>query len=185
MQTRRSMNAKTKAVPAEPAERMRFALRSMKSGETTAFGTAWVGLEPTFSNKKAVRRWARMAAEEGGEDAYFKHPYMLRMQRNVARAIRKHYLARQKKKDPACIFDRVDLERDLDQWKVERQNLVYSWSKGSDDTFEVRFGLDPETFEFSIKPVPIAWLYEADFVRFLQRFAWDIPQRCGQCYNSF
>jgi hypothetical protein len=173
------MKAKAKAASTDPAERMRSALRAMKSPETTAFGAAWVGLEPTFSSKKAVRKWARMAAEEGGEDAYFKHPYMLRMQRKVARGIRKHYLARQKKKDPACIFARVELERDVDQWKVERQNLVYSRSKGSDDTFEVRFGLDPETFEFSIKPVPVAWLYEAGFVRFLQRFVWDIPLRCG------
>ena len=43
----------------------------------------------------------------------------------------------------------------------------------------MRFGLDPETFEFSIKPVPIAWLYEADFVRFLQRFVWEIPHAHG------
>jgi hypothetical protein len=170
------MNAKAQAVP---VARMRSALRTMKASETTGFDTAWVGMEPTFSNKKAVRKWARMSAQEGGEDAYFKHPYMLRTQRMVAREIRKQYLARQKKRDSACVFDRVELERDVDQWKVERQNLVFSWSKGSDDTFEVRFGLDPETFEFSIKPVPLAWLYEADFVRFLQRFAWDIPQRHG------
>ena len=171
------MNAKADAKRTDSAERLRSALRSINASKTTGFDTAWVGMEPTFSNKKAVRKWARMAAQEGGEDAYFKHPYMLRMQRAVAREIRKRYLARKKKNDPACIFDRVEFERDVDQWKVERQNLVFSWSKGSSDTFEVRFGLDPETFEFSIKPVPIACLYDADFVRFLQRFVWDIPQR--------
>jgi len=158
---------------------MESALRSIDATGASGFDTAWVGMEPTFSNKKAVRKWARMAAKEGGEDAYFEDRYMLRMQRKIAHAIRKEYLARRRQKDSACIFDRVELERGVDQWKVERQNLVFSWSKRSNETFEVRFGLDPETFEFSIKPVPIAWLYEADFVQFLQRFVWEVPRRHG------
>jgi hypothetical protein len=136
-------------------------------------------MEPTFSNKKAVRKWARMAAKKGGEDAYFEDAYMLRTQRKVANDIYEQYSARRKKKDAACVFDRVEIERGVDQWKVERHSLVFSWSKRSNETFEVRFGLDPETFEFSIKPVPIAWLYETDFVRFLQRFVWDVPGRHG------
>ncbi len=173
------MNAKRNASPSPAAGNLQSALRSLKASGATGFDTAWVGMEPTFSNKKAVRKWARMAAKPGGEDAYFEDAYMLRMQRKVARHIRKEYLARQEKKDSACVFDRVELERSVDQWKVERQNLVFSWGRDSDETFEVRFGLDPETFEFSIKPVPLAWLYEADFVRFLRRFVWDIPARHG------
>jgi hypothetical protein len=158
---------------------MEAALQSLKASGASGFDTAWVGMEPTFSNKKAVRKWARMAARKGGEDAYFEDRYMLRTQRKIAHDIRKEYLARRQKKDAACIFDRVELERGVDQWKVERQNLVFSWSKRSNETFEVRFGLDPETFEFGIKPVPIAWLYEADFVHFLQRFVWEVPRRHG------
>jgi hypothetical protein len=158
---------------------MKSALQALHTSGATGLDTAWVGMEPTFSNKKAVRKWARMAAKEGGEDAYFEDAYMLRTQRKIARAIRKRYIERRKKKDPSCIFDRVELERDFDQWAVERQCLVFSLSKASKETFEVRFGLDPETFEFSIKPVPIAWLYEADFVRFLQRFVWDVPRQHG------
>jgi hypothetical protein len=172
------MNAKRSARPSRPAGRLKSALQSLERSGATGFDTAWVGMEPTFSNKKAVSKWARMAAKEGGEDAYFENGYMLRTQRKVAHEIRKEYVARRKKKDSACIFDRVELERGVDQWKVERQNLVFSWGKSS-ETFEVRFGLDPETFEFSIKPVPTAWLYEADFVRFLQRFVWDVPRRYG------
>jgi hypothetical protein len=173
------MNAKKNAGRSRVRGRMEPALLSLKASGATGFDTAWVGMEPTFSNKKAVRKWARMAAEEGGEDAYFEDSYMLRVQRKVARDIHDEYLARRRKKDSACVFDRVKLERGVDQWKVERHNLVFSWSKRSNETFEVRFGLDPETFEFSIKPVPIAWLYEADFVRFLQRFVWDVPRRHG------
>lgn len=173
------MNAKKNAGLSDPRGRMESALQSLKARGATGFDTAWVGMEPTFSNKKAVRKWARMAAEEGGEDAYFEDAYMLRMQRKVARGIREEYLARRRKKDPACVFDRVQLERGVDQWKVERHSLVFSWSKRSNETFEVRLGLDPETFEFSIKPVPVAWLYEPDFVRFLQRFVWEVPRRHG------
>jgi hypothetical protein len=159
---------------------MKSALQSVKKTGSTGFDTAWIGMEPTFSTKKAVRKWARMAEEgEAGEDAYFKSPYMLRTQRKVAREIRELYLERRKKKDSACVFDRVELERGIDQWKVERQSLVFSWDKGAHETFEVRFGLDPETFEFSIKPVPVAWLYETDFVRFLQRFVWEVPEGLG------
>jgi hypothetical protein len=82
-------------------------------------------MEPTFSSKKAVRKWARMAAKEGGEDAYFEDPYMLRTQRKIAHKIEKEYVARRQKKDPACIFDRVELERYLEcrrlaAWFAER-----------------------------------------------------------------
>ena len=50
---------------------MKSALQAIKSS-STGFDTAWVGMEPTFSSKKAVRTWARMAAKgEAGEDAYF------------------------------------------------------------------------------------------------------------------
>ena len=38
----------------------------------------------------------------------------------------------------------------------------------------MRFALDPETFEYSIKPVPLAWFYDAGFVRFLQSFVWEV-----------
>ncbi len=173
------MTVKRNAGSSRATGRMRSALQSLEASGGTGFDTAWVGMEPTFSSKKAVRKWARMAAKEGGEDAYFEDAYMLRTQRKVAQAIRKDYLALRQHKDSACIFDRVELERGVDQWKVERHSLVFSWSKRSKDTFEVRFGLDPETFEFSVKPVPIAWLYEQDFVRFLQRFVWEVPARHG------
>ena len=173
------MSAKRESQPLDSVGRMESALRSLKKRDAPGFASAWAGMEPTFSTKKAVRKWARMAAEEGGEDAYFKDHYMLRTQRSVAQAIRKDYLARQKSNDPACVFEHVEHERGLDQWKVERQNLAFSWGKRSNETFEVRFGLDPETFEFSIKPVPIAWLYEAEFVRFLELFVWEIPKEHG------
>lgn len=158
---------------------MKAALATFRRPEAIGFADAWAGLEPTFSNAKAVRKWARMSAEEGGEDAFFEDGYMLKKQRSVARSIARRYSARRKRGDEACVFAHVELERDLDQWKVERQNLVFAWKEAGLSKFEVRFGLDPETFEFSIKPVPLAWLYDERFVRFLQEFVWDVPRKKG------
>ena len=45
--------------------------------------------------------------------------------------------------------------------------------------FEVRWTLDPETFEYSIKPVPLAWFYDRRFVAFLERFIWGAPLAAG------
>ena len=118
------MSAKRESKSSVTVDRMEAALLAVKARGNTGFDAAWAGFEPTFSSKKAVRKWVRMAADEGGEDAYFKDRYMLRTQRSVARDIRKEYRARRKRNDPACIFDQVELERGIDQWKVERQNLA-------------------------------------------------------------
>src|SRR6185503_6246165 len=69
-------------------------------------------------------------------------------------------------------------EFDRDPWRVERANLRFSGEDGG-PAFEVRFGLDPETFEFSIKPVPLAWLYDGCFVRFLSLCVWGVAEECG------
>ena len=150
-----------------------------RNPETTDFAHAWVGMEPTFATKQSVRKWLEMSETPAGEDDYFKSPYMLRMERKVAHALRKEYRARQKKGDPACLFAKVEREQDVDQWGVERQCLTFHGAAGKLDPFEVRFGMDPEVFEYSIKPVPLAWLYDERFVRFLQKIVWDVPQKLG------
>ncbi len=153
-------------------------LAECERAETQSFDYAWVGIEPTFSTKKAVDKWARMASREGGEDAYFENSYMLRTVHEVAAAIRKRYRARAQQGDPACLFAECVLEFDRDPWDVERANLRFRDTKKGDD-FEVRFGMDPETFEFSIKPVPLAWFLDDRFVRFLAEFVWGVPLRYG------
>ena len=77
------------------------------------------------------------------------------------------------------MFARVELDDDLDQWKVRRQNLLFHWADENLEPFEVRFGLDPETFEYSIKPVPLAWFYDERFVTFLEEFLWKVPRKLG------
>ncbi len=157
---------------------MTSVLSTYRNPEATDFADAWVGMEPTFQTAKSVRKWAKMAAQPGGEDAYFLDDYMLKTQRKVARRIKKSYQAQREKGLPHCMFARVELDDDLDQWKVRRQNLLFFWEHDGLEPFEVRFSLDPETFEYSIKPVPLVWFYDERFVRFLQ-ILWDVPYKLG------
>jgi hypothetical protein len=152
------------------------ALARARRPAATGIEDAWVGLEPTFSSAKAVRKWRKLAAEAGGEDAWFESPWVRGKANAVGRRIVDHYEALAARGDPACPFARVEREVDRDPWGVERQNLHFENARRGPD-FELRFGLDPETFEFSIKPVPLAWLYEARFVAFLQRFVFDVPRK--------
>jgi len=77
------------------------------------------------------------------------------------------------------MFARVELDDDLDQWKVRRQNLLFFWGDEGLEPLEVRLSLDPETFEYSIKPVPLAWFYDEKFVTFLEEFLWKTPRKLG------
>ncbi len=158
---------------------MTSVLATFRDSERTDFSNAWVGMEPTFQSKKSIRKWEKMSAKEGGEDAYFLDKYMLKTQKAVAKTIRKRYRSARKEGLPYCMFSQVDLDDDLDQWNVRRQNLLFRWADENLEPFEVRFSLDPETFEYSIKPVPLAWFYDERFVTFLQEFLWNIPLEEG------
>ena len=52
-------------------------LKTYRDPETTDFGNAWVGMEPTFQTKKSVRKWKRLSVTPEGEDAYFRDNYMM------------------------------------------------------------------------------------------------------------
>jgi hypothetical protein len=156
------------------------ALARCQRNELQSFADAWVGMEPTFSNAKAVKKWAKMAAKgKTGEDAYFEDAWMRKKLHDVGRELKKRYKAGLKAGDPACVFPDFELEVDRDPWDVERLNFRFKSGKKRDPVFEVRFGMDPETFEYSIKPVPLAWFHDDDFVRFLQKFVWDVPLELG------
>ena len=158
---------------------MTLVLATYRNPEATDFGNAWVGIEPTFQTEKSVRKWWKMSVQPGGDDAYFLNDYLLKTQKNVVKAIKKRYRAQQKKGRPHCMFARVERKDDIDQWKVRRQNLLFYWADDSLEPFEVRFALDPETFEYSIKPVPLAWFYDERFVSFLEEFLWKVPRKLG------
>jgi hypothetical protein len=154
------------------------ALTEVGRADTTDFRHAWLGMEPTFTNRKTVKLWNKLSATEEMEDQFFEHRYILGMEKAVAKAMEKKYRRARERGEPWCVFDTVERRRDLDQWQVRRQNLDFR-CHGDDNVFTVRFGLDPEVFEFSIKPVPVGWLYDQRFVRFLQEIVWDVPQELG------
>jgi hypothetical protein len=154
-------------------------LADFRRQEATDFSHAWVGIEPTFQSKKSVQKWQKMSAESGGEDAYFKDDYMLKTQKKVVKRIKKRYEEQRKAGEQYCMFARVELDDDLDQWQVRRQNLRFYWNDPALEPLEVRLSLDPETFEYSIKPVPLAWFYDERFVSFMEEFLWKPPQKLG------
>lgn len=154
-------------------------LMSCLDPHATDFAHAWVGMEPTFQTAKSVRKWKEMSVTPEGEDAYFQSKYMLKTERLVAKAIEKQYRVQKKSGAPHCLFHRVESDSDLDQWDQRRQNLRFYWADKSLEPLVVRVGLDPETFEYSIKPVPLAWFYDERFVTFLEEFLWKVPQKLG------
>lgn len=146
---------------------------------TSSFDDAWVGMEPTFQSTKSVKKWRKLSEEEGGEDAYFLDEYMLGTLRKVARQIVKTWRKAERKKDPDCFFDSVKRKKELDQWKDIRQNLTFRWDDKRRGDFEVKWTMDPETFEYGIKPVPLAWFYNPRFIGFLEKFVWGVPMASG------
>jgi hypothetical protein len=161
------------------ADPMTEVLADFRRQEATEFGHAWVGIEPTFQSEKSVRKWLTMSAESGGEDAYFEGDYMLKTQKKVAKKIKKRYEEQREEGQPHCMFARVELDDDLDPWQVRRQNLRFHWQDEGLEPLEVRLSLDPETFEYSIKPVPLVWFYDERFVQFLEEFLWKTPCKLG------
>lgn len=147
--------------------------------EATDFDHAWVGMEPTFQTAKSIRRWKEMAVTPEGEDAYFQDKYMLKTERRLAKAIKQEYRRQLKSRAAHCLFDRVESDEDLDQWEQPRQNLRFQWADKTLKPFVVRVGLDPETFEYSIKPVPLAWFYDDRFVTLLEDLLWKVPLKLG------
>jgi hypothetical protein len=143
---------------------------------TSSFDDAWVGMEPTFQSAKSAKKWRKLSEEEGGEDAYFLDDYMLGTLRKVARRIVKTWRRAEQKKDPDCFFDSVKRKKELDQWKDVRQNITFRRKRAD---FEVKWGMDPETFEYGIKPVPLSWFYDERFIGFLEKFVWGVPMAAG------
>ncbi len=166
-------------MPDETRDPMTAVLADFRDPRETDFTHAWAGLEPTFQTETSVRKWQKLSAEAGGEDAYFRDDYMLETQKAVAKAIERRYRDQLEAGGSHCMFAGVERHWDLDPWGVKRQNLVFHWEDEGLEPFEVRLGLDPETFEFSIKPVPLAWFYAERFVAFLDEFCWRVPQELG------
>lgn len=143
--------------------------------DAQSFGDAWVGLEPTFSNRKTIRRW-RKYSRKADEYGFFCDAKVLAKQERIARQIVAEYRRLRAEGHPDCPFPEVEREKSRDPYDLRRQDLRFHDGRGG-PSLEVRISLDPETFEIPIKPVPLIWLYDVRFVRFLQRFVWNEPRR--------
>jgi len=131
------------------ADPMTTVLATYRDPEAADFGNAWAGIEPTFSNAKAVRKWAEMSATKEGEDLYFKDPWMLKTEKKIGKKIAERYTAWRAEGRACAMFDRVERKSDKDPWGTRRQNLHFNWrGKGFED-FEVKLAIDPEIFEYS------------------------------------
>src|SRR5262245_57778468 len=160
-------------------EPMTDVLSTFRLPEKTSFAAAWVSKETQFQTKKSIAKWEKTSDSEEGEDAYFACGYLRRTIRKVAKGIEKTYRKWRKEGRPCCMFAGVKHDSDLDQWRVRRENLHFRWADKELEPFVVRFGLDPETFEYSVKPVPLNWFYNERFVDFLEAFLWQVPMKLG------
>lgn len=156
-------------------------LATFKDPDRPSWEEAWVGLEPTFQNKKTIRKYAKLSVTPEGEDDYFQEKSIIRLEKQVARGIVEKFEAhRRKKKEVAwCIFDKVKRKAGRDAWDDPRQELTFKWKDKALPPFPVRCTIDPETIEFGIKPVPLAWFYDARFVQFLEELVFAVPHGLG------
>jgi hypothetical protein len=132
---------------------MTAVLATYRAPQAADFGDAWAGIEPTFSNAKAVRKWAEMSATTEGEDLYFKDPWMLKTEKKIGKKIAERYAALRADGRAYAMFDRVERDTDQDPWGTKRQNLHFRWREKGFEDFEVKLSIDPEIFEYSVKPI--------------------------------
>jgi hypothetical protein len=151
-------------------------LATYRDPNATDFAHAWAGLEPTFQTRKSVRLWKKLGDDE---DAYLSHRYMVKTEKKIAKAIRKEYEAQWEAGLPHCLFARVELDKDHNAVGAPRRKLRFYWADEELEPLEVGLAADPESFEYGIKPVPLAWFYDDRFVGFLEAFIWGVPLKLG------
>lgn len=174
MSSKEAIATRVATIPADP-EPLLERLPDCRRTDAQSFAEAWVGLEPTFSNRKTIRRW-RKYARKADEYGFFCDAKVLAKQERIAKQIVAEYRRLRAEGHPDCPFPAVEREKSRDPYDLRRQDLRFHDGRGG-PSLEVRISLDPETFEIPIKPVPLAWLYDERFVRFLQRFVWNEPRR--------
>lgn len=166
------------SLPSTPSEPATAALAAVCEPTSTDWDHAWCVLEPSFSDKKLLKLWARSPTPERTGNRFFTHRYPIGLCKLVAKDLVRKYRKAQRRGEAWCLFDEVERERDDDAWGVPRQCLIFSCS-GVQKTLKMRLGIEAETVAFSIGPVPVVWLHDPRFVQFLQELIWDVPQQHG------
>lgn len=145
--------------------------------EGDSFDDAWIGLEPTFQTKECVELFTKL---EDREEEYFAHPHMVGTVRDVGDDMAARYRRALLANEPWALFSKVDVEEGKDDWNLFTKKLSFTMD-GAREPFELQLGMDPATFELSMRPLPLAWLYDDRFVRFLDELVFEVPQarRCS------
>lgn len=159
-------------------------LATYRKPERQGFEDAWVGLEPTFQTRRSVKLYAEL---EDDDERYFVHPYMIGKIRAVARRIERRMTKNlgRKRPPPWCLFAGVKRTTTKDKWGDFRQQLDLRWPDRALEKLELKIGMDPSTFEYGIKPVPVQWLYDDRFVTFLEEIVWGAPRKEGMTASMF
>lgn len=153
------------------------ALERAREPSSPSFSDAWIGLEPTFQSMECIELFAEL--EDKDEDRYFTSATLLKKERKIAKTMQRFYEKKLAARKSWCIFDDVERIKCRDPFGVERQALRFQWKDDLAEPMELAIGLDPATFEYGLKPVPLEWLYDDRFRKLLDRLIWGVSHDLG------
>lgn len=168
-----------KAAPRRKRRYLSERIEAVAAVEGDSFDDAWIGLEPTFQTKECVELYTQL---EDDEKAYFEHPHMVGTVKQVGDDMAAGYRSALQRGEPWTLFSQVDVEEGKDDWELFTKKLTFTMP-GATSRFELQLGMDPATFELSMRPLPLAWLYDDRFVRFLDEIVYEVPAARG-CSTS-
>ena len=164
------------------------ALSEVRDPSRSDWESAWVTLTPAFTDKKTAKLWERLAGPESGasgengaagEAKFFAHKNTLHLEKSAAKALASKYRQAQQSKEPWCLFDSCERQEAPDPRRGPRRSLLFSGRGESASGLRLHLGMAAGTLAFCLGPVPLRWLYDPRFVRFLQELLWDVPRSLG------
>ncbi|HRI52190.1 MAG TPA: hypothetical protein PLW65_18585 [Pseudomonadota bacterium] len=153
------------------------ALSEVRDPSRSDWQSAWVTLTPAFTDKKTAKLWERLASTADGEDSFFSHKNTLHLEKSAAKALVSRYRQAQQSKEPWCLFDSCERQQETDPRRGSRRSFLFS-GRG-DGGVLLHLGMDAGTLLFRLEQVPLRWLYDPRFVRFLQELVWEVPRSLG------
>lgn len=175
------MSSAERASPLRAAPPLTAALTQVRDSARSDWDSAWVDLSPTFTDPKAVKLWERLSADTAGEERFFSHKHLLRTEKALAKELHGKYRQAQAEKQSWCLFDQCTRAAGQSASQVPAFDLGFRCQDDDhpDHTLQLRVGLLPAAWSYDIQRVPLTWLYDRRFVRFLQELVWDIPLGLG------
>lgn len=152
-------------------------LTQMRDPAAVEWENAWVSLAPAFAEKKATKLWHRIAAAGADERRFFAHKHTLHLEKALAKALIGKYQKAQTKKEPWCLFDSCERQDTLDAHHGRSRGLVFRCDDNGApcDALRIHITSGPGALCCQVDPIPLRWLYDPRFVRFLQELLWDVP----------